>query len=350
MLEIPAWCLLGAYILLLAFAYGLLVFMEKAAALRGSHRKPLPAWVDKGLRMFFLFCYTAPLLMLSPTFGTIIVLAYLPYYLDGSEKLSSALEGRLGREGKYLRNWIVWRWFAKRWNLKLHREAELPKDQQYIIGMHPHGVLPFGGMINMVSEATDSDPLPGIKIRTLAASFCFYVPLYRDLILSGGVIDAARYNAQKALKSSFSILLYPGGATEALYAGPGKNIVVIRKRRGFVKLALETGASLVPAYTFGENDGFSVINDEGMPSWLNKARNKWQAIFGFSLPLLTTPIPRKCNMDTVVGAPIPVERVEQPSDEQVQALLDKYIDALTTLYSKNADRFPQTKGKKLEVL
>ena len=46
----------------------------------------------------------------------------------------------------------------------------------------------------------------------------------------------------------------PGGATEALYAYPGKNTVVLKKRLGFVKLAIQKGASLLPAYSFGENN------------------------------------------------------------------------------------------------
>ncbi len=46
----------------------------------------------------------------------------------------------------------------------------------------------------------------------------------------------------------------PGGATEALYASPGRNTVVLKKRLGFVKLAIQKGAYLVPVYAFGENN------------------------------------------------------------------------------------------------
>lgn len=46
------------------------------------------------------------------------------------------------------------------------------------------------------------------------------------------------------------ILNWFATATEALYCHPEKDIVYLKKRRGFVKLALETGSCLVPVYSF----------------------------------------------------------------------------------------------------
>lgn len=40
---------------------------------------------------------------------------------------------------------------------------------------------------------------PGINFRALAATFCFYLPGYRELLLAGGVVDAARYSAKRIL-------------------------------------------------------------------------------------------------------------------------------------------------------
>ena len=39
---------------------------------------------------------------------------------------------------------------------------------------------------------------------------------------------------------------------------PGTFNVVLGRRKGFVRLALQTGASLVPVVSFGENDMFQV--------------------------------------------------------------------------------------------
>lgn len=42
-----------------------------------------------------------------------------------------------------------------------------------------------------------------------------------DLLLYCGGLDAARYNAVNVLEQGKSLILCPGGATEALYAFPG---------------------------------------------------------------------------------------------------------------------------------
>jgi len=39
---------------------------------------------------------------------------------------------------------------------------------------------------------------------------------------------------------------------------PGTFNVVLGRRKGFVRLALQTGSSLVPVVSFGENDLFRV--------------------------------------------------------------------------------------------
>jgi hypothetical protein len=56
---------------------------------------------------------------------------------------------------------------------------------------------------------------------------------------------------------------------------------VLNKRKGFVRIALQTGAKLVPVIGFGENELFDVERPGPMRLWLNK----WtKNLFGFTLP------------------------------------------------------------------
>ena len=52
-------------------------------------------------------------------------------------------------------------------------------------------------------------------------------------------------------------MLAVGGATESLYAAPGTMNLVLHKRKGFVRVALQAGAALVPVINFGENETYS---------------------------------------------------------------------------------------------
>jgi hypothetical protein len=67
------------------------------------------------------------------------------------------------------------------------------------------------------------------------------------------------------------------------------------------------------------------------------------------LSQITNIIPRKCNVTTVIGKPIPVEKVEKPTPEAMQKLLDTYIGELTKLFDENKAKYAGP-GAKLVIL
>lgn len=347
MIDLEVWHvqLIGLAVLAL-----LAQIIEKKAAMRGCHRNPLPPWFDRLLRVAFLSIVAGPTLysldkLLPFPILTPLLIAYLIPYSDLCEQ-------RGGRTTLYCRQWSVFRMLGRRFSLQLKKTVDLPSDRPYIFGVHPHGILPFGGMIALGSEFPGEGMgalFPGINYRTLAATFCFYIPIYRDILLWGGVVDAARYSARQVLDSGKSLALVPGGATEALYANPAKDVVYIRKRLGFVKLALQTGASLVPVFSFNENNTFGIIGVDN--PLLNKIRRKFQAIFGISLPLITNIIPRKTPITVVVGKPLACPKVDEPSTEMVQEYLEKYIVLLKELYETNREKYNDPPSKPpLEIM
>ena len=76
-----------------------------------------------------------------------------------------------------------------------------------------------------------------------------------------------------------------GGAQESLYASPKTNNLVLKKRLGFIKLALRHGASLVPTFAFGENDIWNqVSNPKG--SYVRRFQEFFKKVSDFAPPLL----------------------------------------------------------------
>ncbi len=58
--------------------------------------------------------------------------------------------------------------------------------------------------------------------------------------------------------ASFSFyFVCTGGIEEQLCVNkPGEDVVILKNRKGFEKVALETGANLVPVYVFNERKAF----------------------------------------------------------------------------------------------
>ena len=69
-------------------------------------------------------------------------------------------------------------------------------------------------------------------------------------------------------------LLSPYLPFQSLYAKPSANDLVLKRRRGFVKVAMRTGAALVPVYGFGENATFRCVRER---AWCVRACTRMHA-------------------------------------------------------------------------
>ncbi|GET91842.1 hypothetical protein, unknown function [Leishmania tarentolae] len=163
-----------------------------------------------------------------------------------------------------------------------------------------------------VTRASSLRRLLKVRIRAVVATFPFYVPLMREVYMFYGYMDASYVTCKRVLLYNNStqrereglapaspgasrkadihpdakdcgmdneeasddeydenafpddlnhLLLFPGGASEALLSsahGPAR--LLLRRRKGFLRLAIHTQSGLVPVYTFGETDYFEQCN------------------------------------------------------------------------------------------
>lgn len=347
-------------------------YFEKAAFFRGREGKAPPERQLRIMKVLFLStCVGLPLLtVVESAFGVertsatwIVLYAAFAYY--ASFHFSTVDEqrgGTLPESSLYTKRLSVWHWFVRRFNLTIEKTVDLDPTKTYILGNHPHAILPFGSMVALGAQSRPNDSFvgfdklfPGFQYRALAASFCFYIPGYRELCLYGGVCDAARYSARHILNHGKSVMLVPGGATEALYCSSNEDVVYLKKRFGFIKLALEHGADLVPIFSFNECNCWSVLDTdvkEGdgfvrrtFSRIANAMKHRFQRITGLSLPIVLNVLPMKSNITVVVGKPIPVRRVRQPSKKQVAKLLDQYVESLKELHETHRARLSPGKPK-----
>mmetsp|Transcript_70621 Transcript_70621/g.169220 ORF Transcript_70621/g.169220 Transcript_70621/m.169220 type:complete len:332 (-) Transcript_70621:159-1154(-) len=208
------------------------------------------------------------------------------------------------------------------------------KDKNYLIGLAPHGLwsmcyhLLWPQMIDRF----------GITPMFVGADILLKIPFLKRHFTAYGLIGASRKDLLWAMEQPhpFNVLcMVPGGIAEMFY-GISREQIILRKRKGFVKLALQKGAYLVPAYGFGTNQQFHRLVEAGgfmakVSSALKLSATPW--VDRFYIPF--GPIPTRHKIIMAVGAPIPVEKVEDPTPEQVNALHDKFCDAMRALFDEH---------------
>jgi 2-acylglycerol O-acyltransferase 2 len=275
-----------------------------------------------------------------------LTLLYLIYYYYDFDRCEKG-----GFQVKFARRAGIWKYFRDYFPINLVKTSKLDPSKNYILGVHPHGIMSFGTIANFGTEANDfSKKFPGITphLMTLRANFCW--PLTREYNLLYGCCVASKKSFQWILnnrgdckKRGQACVLVVGGAQESLDVQPGKYVLTILKRKGFIKMALTTGANLVPVFSFGENDVYSTYSYE-KGTKLRFIQEKFKQLTSFTLPLIMGRgifnysfglLPRRRQITTVVGRPIEVTRVEKPSIKDIDKLHKKYVVELVKLFNDN---------------
>ncbi|XP_054608500.1 2-acylglycerol O-acyltransferase 2-A [Dunckerocampus dactyliophorus] len=287
-------------------------------------------------------CCLAAFVLLSVSTWWMAALLYVGWLW-----LDQDTPSRGGRRSHWIRSWSVWEYFRDYFPVKLVKTVDLDPNKNYIFGFHPHGVLVAGAFCNFCTESTGFSSLfPGLKSHLLMLPFWFRVPLFRDYIMSGGLVSSSKSSLSYLLsrpQGGNVAVIAVGGAPESLDARPGALTLQVHNRKGFIKMALRHGAQLVPVFSFGENELFDQIqNPTGSP--LRTLQDRLQSIMGVALPLFHARgvfqysfglMPYRKPILTVVGAPICVLPSPNPSSEDIDSLHKVYFDRLSELFEQH---------------
>lgn len=266
-----------------------------------------------------------------------------------------------GYRKTWMQRWRINKWFVKYFPVSIHKTTELPADRNYIFSCHPHGIICMGICANFATDGNEKTTVfPDLRFFVCTLTSNFKMMIRREMFLSSGFIDCSKESIRSVLavgKSGRAVVIAVGGAEEALNAHPKMHTLTLLSRKGFVKEALHSGASLVPVYSFGENDVYyQVKNPKGslvrrFQMWFKKltgvslpffyGRGIFQLNFGF--------MPHRRPINTVVGAPINVTKVAEPTPEEVDRLHERYCKALTELFESNKTRFGVPEDTKLII-
>ncbi|TPX57015.1 hypothetical protein PhCBS80983_g04128 [Powellomyces hirtus] len=259
---------------------------------------------------------------------------------------------------RFFRDWSFWRHFRDYFSAELVKTADLDPEGNFLFGHHPHGIYCYGLLPNFITDWGGFSKLfPGITLRVTTLDVNWSIPIWREMQMALSAVSVSAKSLKHILTQKgpgWSAMVVIGGAEEALLAYPGTNDIILNRRKGFVKLAIQTGASLVPVFTFGENDLFWQVNDDNAPV-IRSYQRRFAKLLTFSVPLMWGRfglffLPRKVKLVSVVGKPIPVRQQDSPSREYIAQMHDTYVVALMKLYDDHKEKYAPSRIRDLRIV
>lgn len=254
------------------------------------------------------------------------------------------------------------------------KSGENIEDKALVIyATHPHGVIPIHGYLWC---AFCDQHFPNRYGFGALTDIAMRLPLLRQVMgwLSS---DVATRSVLKYRMNTLGQNLYilPGGVSEIFLACPGRHVIK-SPRRGLMKLALQTGAVLVPTYVFGANEFYNQLatfgkkevnqqTKDGSTNFVGKMQRRISRsvrggfTFFWGQYCTTLPYESKCSM--VLGDPIePVpgtlgeevsagkmvcKKIAEPTEQQIDDLWNRYTESLISLFEqyKAQAGFPNAK-------
>eukprot|EP00121_Abeoforma_whisleri_P001591 Awhi_evm1s1420 len=245
---------------------------------------------------------------------------------------------KTGRHPKlvaWFRGLSYWKSWCDFFPLNLEKTVDLDPKKNYLLGYHPHGIISNGCFGCFATEGREVSKLfPGLTFHLATLPPWFKLPFWREMVYCLGVVDNSRETFNHVLSGEGgegqTIVIPLGGAPEALEAKPDTYDIILADKKGFVKVALVNGASLVPVFGFGENNLYTQKpNERGseMRDWQEKILK----LTSFAPVQLTDTIglmPKPGLVTVVVGEPIDCPKTESPSAELIDEYHAKYIDGV----------------------
>lgn len=221
---------------------------------------------------------------------------------------------------------------------RLPHPDRTPNGEKYhprIMVAPPHGVFPYGNILAMLVWPA----MFGQSFRGLASSAALRPPIFKQVLRSIGVIDASRQTARKALEGGESLGISTGGVAEVFETNDDDECILLKERVGLIKLAIRTGADLVPCYLFGNTKLLGCWAGEGIPygrSVLERISRK----LGFALILVHgrffLPIPFRKPVLGVMGRAIPTHHIqcEDPTPEQIEIIQAILLEEMEGIFDR----------------
>jgi len=231
--------------------------------------------------------------------------------------------------------------FTRYFDAEVRGMERVPSSPVLLIGNHSGGVItPDTSAVYVAWYRTRGfdDPLMGLAFDAI-----FAVPGWRELMRKIGQMPANMDIARTALDDGNSVLLYPGGSYEVFRPWKDRNRILFKGRKGFIRLALETGVPVVPVVGHGGHETtFVLTRGERLAKLLGADRVRmdgapllFQLPWGISTPAMPGfPLPAKITVQ--VCEPLDWSRFA-PEDAADPAVLEQCYEEVTSVMQATLD-------------
>ncbi|CAE7251099.1 mogat2-a [Symbiodinium natans] len=258
-----------------------------------------------------------------------------PYRSGGS-----ALSGRFDR-------WLNDR-LLRYFSFKAVFEEPLQKDRRYLFAVMPHGVIPFANTLLSITLQRQ-----GFIPNSIGADILFQIPVLRQLVRFGGLIPATPQSIKRALSWEYPnniTFIVPGGIAEIFLMRPDLEQVFIKSRKGFIRLALQTGVDVVPVYGLGHTQLFTMLDkSSGLGGFMMRMSRRLKISLPLAYGRLGMPlIPYAKPVAALVGKPIRIDTADpNPSAERVDEVHAQFVQELQRIFEKHKGLVPGYENKQL---
>lgn len=165
----------------------------------------------------------------------------------------------------------VARWMYRHYfRAEAHGIENVPADGRVILVANHSGQLPFDGLV--IASACFLEPKQPRLVRAMVEFFVPTVPFASYLFSRWGQITGTPENCRRLLSAEEAVLVFPEGA-RGISKPFNRRYQLAEFGKGFMRLALETGAPIVPVAVIGAEEQAPAVNVKplakllGMPSF-----------------------------------------------------------------------------------
>jgi 1-acyl-sn-glycerol-3-phosphate acyltransferase len=210
-----------------------------------------------------------------------------------------------------------------------------------------HSIYAYDVAIMLVELKVQKD----IDIRALGDRIHSKIPYWRDLLETYGVVPATPENCTQLMQTKQHILVFPGGAREALKRRGEEHHLFWKKRTGFARMAVANKYPITPFFVYGADLGYDIVWDYSRmkknrflsplfkkKSKLNELLRDGELFPPLALGRYNTLLPKKIPIIFKFGKPISTRKYKGSTDpDTLWEVRERVENAVTGLMQEAVD-------------